>query len=218
LRASVSVLLVECGEQTANFATALENAGFSVRSDVSSRPAVGFDIDAFEVVVLGMAEKLEGPLRLCTALRSQGYGAAIIVLGPRASELPTLLDAGADDFAVAPVDPSELVARVRAAVQRLDAHGRTQWGPWSVDRARHSASVRGRALQLTAREYAFVSCLIEAGGAIVSRSELLAKVWNRETDPGSNLLEVQVSRLRSKLGDDARLLETVRGSGYRLRR
>jgi DNA-binding response OmpR family regulator len=214
----VSVLLVECGSEGATLATALESAGYSVTIGVSNPEVDTLDVDAFDVVVLGVAQKWDNALRLCRALRSRGYGAAIVVLGPRASELPSFLDAGADDFAVAPVDPPELVARVRAAMHRLDAQGRSHWGPWALDKARRTASVYGRPLQLSDREYAFLGCLIEAGGATVSRSNLLSKVWSQDDDPGSNLVEVHVSRLRDKLGDEARLLETVRRRGYRLRR
>ena len=86
-----------------------------------------------------------------------------------------------------------------------------------IDRVQRSVRLRGRVLVLTAREYAVLTCLVEAAGDVVSRAELISKVWGRG-DPGSNLVEVHLSRLRDKLGEDAGVIETVRRAGYRLRR
>jgi two-component system OmpR family response regulator len=104
------------------------------------------------------------------------------------------------------------------SLRRVVARSRSRWGPLEIDRVHRTTSVRGRAAQLTAREYALLACLLDAGGEVVSRSDLLAKAWSREDDPGSNLVEVHLSRLRDKLGADAALIETVRRAGYRLRR
>jgi DNA-binding response OmpR family regulator len=86
-----------------------------------------------------------------------------------------------------------------------------------IDRAHGTALLRGQPLRLTSREYAMLTCLVEAAGEIVSRNDLLARVWQREEDASSNLVEVHLSRLRDKLGDDASIIETVRRAGYRLR-
>jgi DNA-binding response OmpR family regulator len=71
---------------------------------------------------------------------------------------------------------------------------------------------------LTSREYALLGCLVEAAGKALSRADLLSKVWGLDADPGSNLVEVHLSRLRDKFGADAAMIETVRRAGYRLRR
>ena len=73
-------------------------------------------------------------------------------------------------------------------------------------------------LDLTGREFALLAHLFESDGTVLSRARLLASVWGTEHDPGSNLVEVHMSRLRSKLGEAAWMIETVRGGGYRWRR
>ena len=87
-----------------------------------------------------------------------------------------------------------------------------------VDRLRRTVTLEGRPLDLTGREYALLLCLAAQEGRVVARSELLQQVWATHFDPGSNLIDVQISRLRDKLGDFAWMIDTVRGKGYRLRR
>ncbi len=94
----------------------------------------------------------------------------------------------------------------------------TRWGEIEVDRVARTATLRGRSLALTSREYALLVCLLDAAGAPVARADLLARVWGIAEDPGSNVLEVHVSRLRDKFGEDAVLFETIRKTGYRLRK
>ncbi len=93
-----------------------------------------------------------------------------------------------------------------------------RWGPLDLDQVHRDLRVRGRTIALTARECALLTCLIEAGDQVVSRAKLRAQVWPRKEDRGTNLVEVHLSRLRDKLGDDAGVIETVRREGYRLRR
>jgi DNA-binding response OmpR family regulator len=154
----------------------------------------------------------------CQRLRAEGHLGAIVVLSAKANEAVGLIDAGADDFVVPPIEGSELVARVQGALRRAVTRARSRWGSVEIDRVHRAAYLRGQLLPLTSREYALLSSLLEAGGDVVSRADLLSKVWGRDEDPGSNLVEVHLSRLRDKLGMDAELIETVRRAGYRLRR
>jgi DNA-binding response OmpR family regulator len=153
-------------------------------------------------------------------VRANGYLGAIVALsaGEGEGEVTALLDAGADDFVTAHAAASELVTRVHMALKRTVSGARYHWGIVEVDRVHRSVQVRGRSLALTAREYELLARLVAAGGRIVSRADLLASVWQRDEDPGSNLVEVHLSRLRDKLGADAAIIETVRRAGYRLRR
>lgn len=91
------------------------------------------------------------------------------------------------------------------------------WGPVSIDRRRRTATIDGRPLSLTAREFDVLAMLVESAGETVPREELFRRIGERSV-PGSNVVEVYVRRLRTKLGEDAALVETVRGVGYRLRR
>ena len=86
-----------------------------------------------------------------------------------------------------------------------------------MDPTKRTVTLGSQPLELTAREQALLAHLARRADQVVTRSELLAHVWSTQFDPGSNLVEVHVSRLREKLGRNAWMIETVRGSGYRLR-
>jgi DNA-binding response OmpR family regulator len=196
----------------------LEQAGFPVVVVQGEGELAGVDVHVFAVVAVGVIGGVDVRARLCRQLRAEAYLGAILALGAETSDIGALLDAGVDDFILAPVRASELVARVQMAVRRSVAGVRARLGPVEIDRAHRVALLRGKALPLTAREFSLLACLVEAGGELVSRADLLLKVWAREEDTGSNLVEVHLSRLRDKLGDDATMIETVRRAGYRLRR
>jgi two-component system, OmpR family, response regulator len=212
----VSILLIQHDTKDVALQALLEHGGFLVAIASHGDEQMPIESAAVNVVALGTDLALDDRIHLCKRLRAQGYGGAIVILGANAGDFSQLLDVGADDFVLAPIQASELIARVQIAPRRLVAPAR--WGPLEFDRRHRTASLRGRALALTRREYGLLSCLLEAGGEVVSRADLLSKVWASEEDPGSNLVQVHLSRLRDKLGVDANLIETVRRAGYRLRR
>jgi DNA-binding response OmpR family regulator len=215
----VSILLLQHdAAQIAAIADVLQQAGFHVTVATHAAEPGSVAGAGFDVVVIGVAGSFEERLELCRCLRAEGHLAAVIALSAEASEAVALLEAGADDFVVPPVDGSELVARVQGALRRAVTRARCRWGFVEIDRVHRATYLRGQLLPLTGREYALLSSLVEAGGDVVSRADLLSKVWGRDEDPGSNLVEVHLSRLRDKLGMDAELIETVRRAGYRLRR
>ncbi len=153
----------------------------------------------------------------CARLRQTGYRGAIVVLGGRdgSDQHITALERGADDFVARPLQARELTSHLRAVLRRV-ASSRVRCGAVVIDLGEHAAYVYGRRLKLTAREYSLLACLTEAGGKMVSRTELLARVWRR-ADARSNLVEAHMSRLRDKLGADSTVIESVRLWGYRLR-
>lgn len=123
-----------------------------------------------------------------------------------------------DDFLLHPYLPEELYGRLRALEWRrseLDAQQRLEG--LVVDRAGHEVHVDGRVVQLTAKEFALLSYLCERRGRVLSREHLLARVWGNRYEGGSRTVDIHVRRLRAKLGS-ALPLETLRGSGYKLRR
>ena len=213
----MSVLIVEHDAvEAAALARALESEGFRVtlhsEVDATARP----DASALDVIVIGTSGDLTKRLALCRRLRVEGYTGGIVAVSTDATEPDQLVDAGADDFVAAPIRSSELAPRVRAILRRV-ATWVAVWGPLEIDRVHRAARLRGRTLSLTAREYALLVCLIEASGSAVSRAQLVSTVWGRR-DPGSNLVEVHLSRLRDKFGEDSAMIETIRRAGYRLRR
>jgi DNA-binding response OmpR family regulator len=119
---------------------------------------------------------------------------------------------------VKPFEIDELLARIQAVLRRTHGFGRLVVGDLEIDRLKRVVVLAGRPLELTSREYALLLYLAGQEGRVVPRSELLAQVWATNFDPGSNLIDVQISRLRDKLGAHAWMIDTVRGKGYRLRR
>lgn len=173
----------------------------------------------YDLVVLDwMLPDVDG-LSVCRRLRARGASLPILMLTSRAevSERVIALDSGVDDYVVKPFELEELVARIRALLRRIAGLGRTRVGALELDPHNRRVTLGSTPLDLTTREAALLAHLARRAGQVVTRSDLLAHVWSQQFDPGSNLVEVHVSRLRDKLGHAAWMIETVRGVGYRLR-
>jgi DNA-binding response OmpR family regulator len=97
------------------------------------------------------------------------------------------------------------------------AGSQARCGDIEIERTEHRAMLAGSDLHLTRREYALLACLVERANRVVPRADLLERIWTLPDDHGSNVVDVYVRRLRRKLGDHARMLETIRGFGYCLR-
>lgn len=172
----------------------------------------------YDLIVLDwMLPDIDG-LSVCRRLRQEGLTTPILMLTARGEvrERVLGLETGADDFLVKPFEVEELVARMRALVRRASGFAKLDVGPLELDRVGHVVRLGGKALELTSREYALILDFVHHAEKVVTRTELLARVWGTSFDPGSNLVEVHVSRLRDKLGEHAWMIETVRGAGYRL--
>ncbi|HVB10952.1 MAG TPA: response regulator transcription factor [Bacillota bacterium] len=129
------------------------------------------------------------------------------------------IEIGADDYLVKPFAFRELVARLRRHLRR-QAPALSEvlrWGEIELDPAAHRASLDGRPLELTVREFDLLQCLLQHPGQALSKRTLLDRVWGYDFYGDDNVVEVYVRYLREKLGDgDRRLIQTVRGIGYRL--
>ena len=194
---------------------ALQQAGLRVVVGSPEEIAPGSSVDA---VIVGAIRPRDRALDLVARLRTSGYTGAIVAVGAHGeTDGVAYLEQGADDFLPRPVRTTELVARVRAVLRRVVGHSRLERGPLTIDRNRHIALLRGRRLALTAREYSLLLRLAEAEGGTLTRADLLVAVWGNDSEAVSNLVQVNLSRLRDKLGPDASMVETVRREGYRLR-
>ena len=212
------LLLHHSDEEGSSLASRLQSSGFLVTLAGSLHDEALQDVGAFEAVVLGMRGALEVRTGYCRKLREAGLLGALVAICADVSEGAFVLDAGADDFVTSPYQVLELATRLRACVRRVTARARLRWGPMDVDRVSRILRLRGRSVPLTDRDVGLLACLIQAGGDVVSRATLRERVWHLKEDRGTNLVEVHLSRLREKLGEDGNVIETVRGAGYRLRR
>lgn len=160
---------------------------------------------------------------VCRRLREH-LDTPILVLTARQEEADKVmsLEGGADDYVVKPFQSRELVARIRAQVRRARGEAgprpeAVQVGPLRLDAGSLSASFEGRSLALTTYEFQLLRALAERAGRVLSREQLLEIVSGASDEAFDRSIDVHVSRLRQKLGDDPkrpRLLKTVRGAGY----
>lgn len=155
-------------------------------------------------------------------LRGRGRPVPVLMLTARNAAEDEIhgLDAGADDYLGKPFAMGVLEARLRALVRRGGAEGAgdAALGELRVDRMRRAVTWRGTPLKLTPREYALLEYLLSRPERVVTRSELLEKVWDMTFDPGSNVVDVHVARIRAKLqaAGCGVSLATLRGAGYML--
>jgi two-component system OmpR family response regulator len=215
------VLVVEDNARLASFLVrALGEEGHVVDQVADGKVALQqLEAGSYDVVVLDwMLPGMDG-LAVCRTARSRGIATPILMLTARTDvdERILGLDAGADDYLSKPFDLGELLARVRALGRRTGQPASVlRVGPLSIDRMDRRATVDGVAVDLTGRELALLTYFAAHAGRTIGRMELLAKVWSMTHDPGSNVVEVHVKHLRDKLGPYGKMIETVRGAGYRL--
>jgi DNA-binding response OmpR family regulator len=217
----VKLLVVEDEDRVASFLVkGLRAHGYAVEWVSTGRDALRRAADAdiaLMILDLGLPD-LDG-LEVLKSLRERGVTVPVLVLSARGrvDDRVTGLDLGADDYLAKPFAFEELLARIRANLRpRADVSpGVLRAGGISIDRLRREATVGGRTFSLSAREFALLQAFVGHPGQVLSRQELLSMAWGMDFDPGTNLVDVYVGYLRRKLGEA--LLETVRGSGYRLR-
>lgn len=156
-------------------------------------------------------------------IRDKGLTVPILMLTARADEVDLVvgLDAGADDYVTKPFRLAELLARVRALLRRRsesEPASDLDVGGVRIDVAGHRAFLEGRELQLSGKEFDLLHVLVAHAGQVVSREHLMREVWDADPHAPSKTLDMHVSWLRRKLGDDAakpRFITTVRGMGFR---
>ena len=203
---------VEKGLRAAGFAVTVAGDGPAALAQAQSGQ---FDLMVLDVGLPG----LDG-FQILQTLRGQGNPIAVIMLTARDSAADTLqgLEGGVDDYMSKPFRFDELLARVRLrlkAGQPGGAVGVLHAGDLELDLLTRRISVDGTWHDLSAREFALAEEFIRHPDQVLSREQLLSRVWGLDFDPGSNVVEVYVRYLRAKIG--ANRIETVRGMGYRLK-
>jgi two-component system alkaline phosphatase synthesis response regulator PhoP len=176
----------------------------------------------WDLIILDLC--LPGPdgLEICRAVRQRDSYTPILMLTSKSSELDRVLglELGADDYLTKPFNPREMVARVKAILRRADPALRgsrpMDVGDLRVDPRRRDAYVGERRLELRPREFDLLAALARDPGVVWSRDDLLSSVWGTDFPGETRTVDVHISELRRKLGDDAPPIETVKGVGYRL--
>jgi DNA-binding response OmpR family regulator len=197
----------------------LRAEGFTtlVVDDGATAAAIARERD-FDLMILDLGLPLLDGHKVLAEIRSRGERLPVIILTARKGVGDTVrgLEGGADDYVTKPFRFEELLARVRARLRDQGSQEQTvlEAGDVRLDLRTRRAELGGRSIELSAREFTLAETFFRHPGQVLSREQLLSRVWGYDFDPESNIVDVYVGYLRKKLGND--LIETSRGVGYRL--
>jgi len=219
------VLVVEDEKKTASFVRkALQSEGFAVDVCPNGEDALAAAKSTpFDVIVLDIMLPGRDGLSVLRQLRERQNSTPVLLLSARGevNERVEGLNLGADDYLPKPFELAELVARVRAVGRRGgdSKSPRLRVADLTLDTITHRAQRGGTDIELTAREYRLLEFLMRSAGRLCGRMMILEKVWDYDFDPGTNLVDVYIRRLREKIDAhfESKLLQTVRGAGYILK-
>lgn len=219
------ILVVEDDPKTARFLKqGLEEEGYAV--DIAMDGEEGSflgHLNPYDLILLDIQLPKRNGLQLSTELRREGIVAPILMLTGRDSTPDVVrgLNAGADDYLTKPFDFDELLARVKALTRRQagPVSGTLRFGDLELDRLKRQVRRGTRLIDLSPREFRLLEYFMLHPEHVVTRVQLLEKVWDMSFDPETNMIEAHISNLRRKLEGHGglRLLQTVRGAGYALR-
>jgi two-component system, OmpR family, response regulator RegX3 len=222
-----TVLLVEDEESiTAPLAEALSRDGFE--TVIAGTAAEALELAGTrspDLVLLDLGLPDGSGLDVCRELRARS-AVPIIMVTARGEEMDRVvgLEVGADDYVVKPFSAREVIARIRAVLRRTAAPPPAaqaevaELGDLRVDRARRSVTLAGEPLELSRKEFDLIRLLVDSAGTVVTRERLIDEVWDTNWFGSTKTLDVHISALRKKLGDDPttpRYIHTVRGVGFR---
>ena len=217
------VLVIEDDREAAQFlGRALRESGHT--ADLSHDGDSGHDLasaGAYDVLIVDRMLPRRDGLSIVSGLRSDGIRTPVLFLSALGDVDDRVkgLRAGGDDYLAKPYAYSELLARIEALVRRTapgEQITRYTVGDLVLDRLSHKVARRGEAITLQPREFRLLEYLMKNAGQVVTRTMLLEHVWDYHFDPQTNVIDVHISRLRTKIDKsfDKPLLHTVRGAGY----
>ena len=224
---SRKILVVEDDATTSDYiAKGLEENGYVVDRASNGRDGLFHATDGeYAAVVLDrMLPGMDG-LSVLAAMRAANVDTPVIILSALGStdERVKGLKAGSDDYLVKPFAFSELLARLDALLRRGSAARQPvvtslTCADLTMDLLTHRVERSGRRIELQPREFRLLECLLRHQGSVVTRTMMLEEVWDYHFDPGTNVIDVHISRLRKKIDEDGAtpLVQTIRGVGYML--
>ena len=202
----------------------LETTGFKARGFEDGKEFLeALALETPELILLDiMLPGMDG-LELLSKLKAspKNRDIPVIMLTAKGAEYDKVkaLDAGADDYVTKPFGMMELVSRVRALLRRAEPEkkgGLLQVGPIAVDAAKHTVKVNDQAVVLTFKEFELLCYLMENEGMVLTRDQLLSRIWGYDFDGETRTVDVHIRTLRQKLGAASGYIETIRGVGYKM--
>jgi len=218
----VRVLLVEDEPRIAGFiAKGLRERAYAVDVARDGEEALYYaSVNEYDLVILDVMLPIKDGYGVCRELRGSGFRSPILMLTARdaVDDRVAGLDSGADDYLTKPFDFKELLARLRALSRRSTEIRREviQVADLTLNPENHAISRAGRRISVTAKEYALLEFLMLNHNRVVNREQIAQHVWDENFDPFSNIIDVYVRRLRTKIdaGFAQPLIHTRRGEGY----
>jgi DNA-binding response OmpR family regulator len=218
------ILLVEDDSRIARFVSqALREQAYAVDATADGEDALfKASVNDYDAVILDVLIPGRDGFEVCRELRATGSSVPVIMLTARDAVPDRIagLDSGADDYLTKPFEVAELLARLRALLRRghVVRPAFVIAADLRIDTRAHAVTRAGRRIELTAKEYALLEYLARERGRVLTRGEIAEHVWDENFDPLSNLIDVNINRLRRKIDDGfaSPLIHTRRGEGYML--
>ena len=216
------ILIIEDNEKLASsLKKGLEQKGFVadylLDGNQGYRRVVSAD-SSYDAVILDVMLPGKDGVAICRELRQQGNQIPILMLTAKdtLAEKIAGLEEGADDYLVKPFAFEEVVARLRAILRRPAAivPDEIVSAGLSLNASTHSVTKDGHKIPLSHKEFTILEYLMRNPGRVITRQEILDHAWEYEFNPFSNLVDVKIKNIRKKIDPDARIIETVRGTGY----
>lgn len=203
----------------------LEQEGFVVDcifDGISAENRLKMSRDEYDVVILDRMLPEKGGVHVCKALREDNVNVPIIMLTALDTTEDKVegLDAGADDYLAKPFEFSELVARLHALLRRPKnlTSDVTRLGDIVLDTTNKIVTYKGKDLPITLKEFMVLEYLIRNSGKVISRDTLYSHAWDFADSSFSNTVDVHIKNLRKKLKDNGKIIQTVRGLGYKIQK
>jgi len=221
------ILLAEDEAKISNYIRkGLEEMGHSAECCADGNEAYELaTTQQYDALILDIMLPGRDGLSILRNLRDQKNGVPVLILTAR-SELNERLEGfqlGADDYLTKPFYLEELIARLHSIVRRASGQGcnLVQAGPLTLNVVSREVRYHGESVELTSREFSLLEYLSQNAGRVYTRTQIYEHVWGYDFDPGTNLVDVYIRKIRSKLAaayPEADMIETIRGTGYRLKR